>query len=83
MVVLLSPAGVRNANVMHEVAFAFGSPRYANRVFPVLVQPTNPTDIPWYLRSIQFADLAQSSITEVAQQIARAAEGRRPRRAGA
>jgi hypothetical protein len=79
MVVLLSPAGVRNANVLHEVSFALGSPRYANRVFPVVAQATDPSDIPWYLRTIRFADLSRASSREVARLIARP----KPKRAGA
>jgi hypothetical protein len=45
MVVLLSPKSQRSPFVNSEIQFALGSPRYKNRLIPVLVQGS--TDAPW------------------------------------
>lgn len=50
MVVLLSPEAVRSRFVSHEIEYALGSPRYRDRLLPVLVRPTKR--IPWILRRL-------------------------------
>jgi len=51
MVVLMSPAAVKSKWVREEIQYALGSNRYAGRVIPVLVEPTE--DFPWVLRRFQ------------------------------
>ncbi len=51
MIVLLSPDSVKSEWVRREIDFALGSPRFAGRLIPVLVRPTE--EIPWILRNLQ------------------------------
>jgi len=50
MVVLLSPDAVKSQAVGHEIEYALSSPRYRNRLLPVVVRPTR--GIPWILRRL-------------------------------
>lgn len=50
MVVLVSPDSVRSRRVRREIDFALGSSKYAGRVIPVVVEPTE--DMPWFLRKL-------------------------------
>ena len=45
MVVLLSPDASRSHYVNSEIEYALGSPRYKNRLIPVVVRGS--TDLPW------------------------------------
>ncbi len=51
MVVLLSPDAVKSEVVRREVAFALASPRYEERVVPVVIRPTK--EVPWFLARLQ------------------------------
>lgn len=50
MVVLVSPDSVRSPRVREEINYALGSSKYADRVIPVVVRPTE--GMPWFLRSL-------------------------------
>lgn len=43
MVVVVTPASMKSPWVRNEIMFATGSPRYENRLLPVVVQPTRNT----------------------------------------
>jgi len=47
MVVLLSPDAVKSQAVGREIEYALSSPRFKNRLLPVVVKPT--LGIPWIL----------------------------------
>jgi len=51
MIVLVSPQAMRSAWVRQEINYALGSPKYAGRVIPVLVEPTD--EIPWILEKLK------------------------------
>ena len=50
VIVLVAPESMRSAWVRQEINFALGSPRYAGRLIPVLVKPTD--EIPWILQKL-------------------------------
>ena len=70
MVVLLSPEAVESRNVLHEISFALGSPRYEGRVLPVVVRPTG--NIPWFLQTIMHLDVSGSPWPVAADDVATA-----------
>lgn len=47
MVILLSPESVKSTWVQHEMEYALTSPRFRDRVVPVVIRPT--AQIPWIL----------------------------------
>lgn len=50
MVVLVSPAAARSEWVRNEISFAIGSPRYKDRLIPVVLRPTR--GMPWVLQQL-------------------------------
>ena len=50
MIVLVSPAAMKTKSVREEINFALGSQRYAGRLVPVIVEPTD--DVPWILERL-------------------------------
>jgi hypothetical protein len=51
MIVLVTPESMRSEWVRQEINFALGSSKYAGRVIPVLVKPTD--EIPWILQKLK------------------------------
>lgn len=49
-VVLISPASGQSQWLEREVQYAISSPRFEDRIFPVLIGPTQ--DYPWILRRL-------------------------------
>jgi len=74
MVVLVSPESMRSKWVRHEIEYALGDLRYENRLFPVLVRPTD--DVPWILRELNMLSARQGaakiseSIADALKQVA-------------
>jgi hypothetical protein len=66
MVVLLSPDAVRSRWVRHEIDYALGTPRFAGRVVPVEVRPTD--EVPWVLRSFPYVRAA-GDVDQVARAV--------------
>jgi hypothetical protein len=60
MIVLVSPAAARSEWVRNEITFAIGSPRYKDRLIPVVLQPTR--GMPWVLQ--QLAQIQAGKDTE-------------------
>ncbi len=52
MIVLLSPDSAKSDWVRHEIEYALSSPRFRDRLFPVLVKPTE--EVPWILQKQHF-----------------------------
>ena len=52
MIVLLSPDSAKSDWVRHEIEYALSSPRFRDRIFPVLVKPTE--EVPWILQKQHF-----------------------------
>ena len=50
VVVLLSPDSVASDSVKREIEFTISSPRFKDRLIPVLVRPT--PEVPWILREL-------------------------------
>jgi hypothetical protein len=50
MIVLVSPAAMKSKWVREEINFALGSQRYAGKLVPVIVEPTD--DVPWILERL-------------------------------
>src|ERR1043166_6640866 len=50
MVVLLSPDAVASQNVRREIAYALSSPKFEQRLVPVMVKATK--NIPWFLENL-------------------------------
>ncbi len=55
MIVLLSPDAAESEWVGREIEYALTSPRYKNRLIPVIVRPTRR--IPWILRKLHLIRL--------------------------
>ena len=72
MVVIVSPAAAESESVRREVQFALGSPRYANRLIPVVVEPTREM---WILSKLQPV-IAKKHNGEVSQQVIEALRAR-------
>jgi TIR domain len=69
LVVLISPAAMKSSMVRHDIQFALGQERFQNRLIPVLVKPTPAEDIPWILRTLQWA---KGNADQVAGQVLKA-----------
>jgi TIR domain len=67
MVVLVSPKSMQSKWVRHEIEYALGDLRYENRLFPVLVRPTE--DVPWILRELNMLNAKQGA-ARISQSIA-------------
>lgn len=67
MVVLVSEAAATSPNVRRSIEYALSSPRYRNRLIPVLVEQTN--DVPWILRRLQYVRALKDS-AETSRRIA-------------
>jgi hypothetical protein len=50
MVVLVSPDAIQSQSVRHEIAYALSSPKFEQRLVPVMVKPTK--NIPWFLETL-------------------------------
>ena len=55
LVVLISPAAMKSEWVRREIQHALGTERFGGRLIPVLVEPTPDDDVPWILRTLQWA----------------------------
>ena len=71
MVVIVSPAAAKSERVRREVEFALGSPHYANRLIPVVVEPTREM---WILSKLQ--PVTAKKPKQVSQQVIEALEAR-------
>src|SRR5262245_50829681 len=49
MLVLVSPESMQSRDVRQEIDYALGSPRFAGRVVPIVVEPTQ--DAPWIFKT--------------------------------
>ena len=72
MVVIVSPAAAKSERVRREVEFALGSPRYADRLIPLVVEPTREMWILSKLRPVT----AKKQKGKVSQQVIEALEAR-------
>jgi TIR domain len=74
MVVLVSPDSMRSNWVRREIEYALGDLHYKERLFPVLVRPTD--DVPWILRELKMHSARQGaakiseSIADTLKQVA-------------
>jgi hypothetical protein len=66
LLVLVSPASATSKYVHRELQFALGSPKFEDRVIPVIVEATD--EMPWILST--FASVTGSP-AEAAQQVAK------------
>lgn len=73
MVVIVSPDAAKSEWVRREVEFALGSPRYAGRLIPVVITPTD--EMPWILDRLRPVSVKKSG-GEVSQQVIEALETR-------
>jgi len=55
LIVLISPAAMKSRMVRHDIQFALGQERFKDRLIPVLVKQTPSDEIPWILRTLQWA----------------------------
>jgi hypothetical protein len=60
MVVLVSPDAMRSQWVQSEIELALTTPRFKDRLIPLLVRPTTEGSIPWILNTFQITDLPTS-----------------------
>jgi hypothetical protein len=51
IIVLVSPAAARSANVRREIEFALASDKFDGRLIPIIVKPT--TKMPWILEQLK------------------------------
>lgn len=51
MIVLVSPSSARSSTVQRDIGFALSSPRYRNRLLPVVVRET--AEMPWILNRLK------------------------------
>jgi len=54
VIVLLSPDSVKSDWVRHEIEYVLSSPKFRDRLIPIMVRPTK--DVPWILRTLTFID---------------------------
>ena len=64
MIVLVSPAAAKSADLVREVEYALVERRFANRLIPVIVKPTRK--LPWILDRL---NPEKGSPSEVAERI--------------
>ncbi|HEV2381699.1 MAG TPA: toll/interleukin-1 receptor domain-containing protein [Terriglobia bacterium] len=69
MVVLLSPDSAKSELVRRDIEYALSNLNYAERLFPVLVRPTE--DFPWILHNFHILR-ANNNPAEVSRRIASA-----------
>jgi hypothetical protein len=76
MVVLLSPDAVASQNVRREIAYALSSPKFEQRLVPVMVKPTK--NIPWFLENlapIRLSEAQNQSVKKTAEKVVQALIG--------
>lgn len=73
MVVLVSPQSMRSRFVREEINYALGSSKYAGRVVPVLVRPTD--EMPWYLKKLSLVRVGKDR-AEVGRRVIDALQGK-------
>ena len=71
MIVLLSPESLRSETQQREIEYALGDQKYAGRIFPVQVRPTQ--GIPWILRTFKLLD-AKEGAAKIGASIAEASK---------
>ena len=71
MVVLVSPQAAESDSVRREIEYALGAARYAQRLIPVVVRPTNK--LPWILEQLQMVPL-NNNIERAAREIVKRLE---------
>ncbi len=54
VIVLLSPDSVKSDWVRREIEYVLGSPKFRDRLIPVMVKPTK--EVPWFLHTLSFID---------------------------
>jgi hypothetical protein len=64
LIVLISPAAVKSSMVLHEIQFALGQEKLQDRLIPVMVKQTPTDDIPWILRTLQWAKGGADKVTD-------------------
>lgn len=70
MVVLVSPSSMKSDQVLREVDFALGSPRYKGRLIPVVLAEAE--EMPWIfknLRTVRLSTDLKKSAREIAEHI--------------
>jgi len=80
LIVLVSPAAMESPMVRHDIQFALGQERFQDRLIPVLVKQTPSEDIPWILRTLQWA---KGGTDKVADQVLKALDAPKRREARA
>jgi hypothetical protein len=80
LIVLVSPAAMRSTTVRHEIQFALGQEKFQDRLIPVMVKQTPAGDIPWILRTLQWA---KGGADKVADQVLKALDAPKRREARA
>lgn len=80
LIVLISPAAMKSPMVRREIQFALGEAKFQNRLIPVLVKQTPSEEIPWILRTLQWA---KGGADKVADQVLKALDAPKPREARA
>lgn len=58
VVVLLSPDSVKSESVRHEIEYVLSSPKFRDRLIPVMVKPTK--EVPWFLRTLSLIDATRN-----------------------
>ena len=58
VIVLLSPDSVRSDRVRHEIEYALSSPKFRDRLIPVIVKATK--EVPWFLRTLAPIDATKN-----------------------
>jgi hypothetical protein len=75
MVVLLSPDSVNSSSVQHEIEYALSSPRFENRLIPVMIRPTKSKDFPWILRKLAWIDAGSGDRSQTVNRIVQHLQG--------
>ena len=69
VIVLVSPAAMKSPWVRREIQFSLGEEKLQDRLIPVMVKQTPSNDIPWILRTLQWAN---GGADKVANQVLKA-----------
>ena len=80
LIVLISPAAMKSRMVRHDIQFALGQERFKDRLIPVLVKQTPSDEIPWILRTLQWA---KGGADKVADQVLKVLDAPKRREARA
>jgi hypothetical protein len=80
LIVLISPDAMKSPVVRREIQFALGQERFQDRLIPVMVKQTPSGEIPWILRTLQWA---KGGADKVANQVLKALDAPKPREARA